>query len=289
MIQLIASDMDGTLLSSKLSVSEGNKQAILEAQKHGVEFMVATGRAYSEAKPPLEEAGINCSMITGNGAQVFDSAGQVLFTVSLEKELVKKVMHTLRDNGLYFELMTTEGVYSESHPQRIENFATHLAENMPHLTYKMAIAMAATYLSTLEVTYIPTYEKLLADDSIEVLKIISFSGKGPDYLESVGEMIQQLGDVYVTSSFPTNIEINHKNAQKGIAVERIATEKGISMEQVMTIGDNYNDVSMLQATGVSFAMGNAEKGVKKIAKYETDTNINDGVGKAILRAISENL
>ncbi|WP_274662108.1 HAD hydrolase family protein, partial [Enterococcus lactis] len=55
------------------------------------------------------------------------------------------------------------------------------------------------------------------------------------------------------------------------------------------IGDNFNDVSMLQVAGVSFAMGNAEIEVKDYAKYTTDTNLESGVGKAILRAIAEDL
>ena len=93
----------------------------------------------------------------------------------------------------------------------------------------------------------------------------------------------------MTSSGQNNIEVNHKNAQKGIAVAHVAHERGIPLEDVMTIGDNFNDVSMLQTAGVSFAMGNAEIEVKEYAKYITDTNLEAGVGKAILRAISENL
>ncbi|EAC5359969.1 HAD family phosphatase, partial [Listeria monocytogenes] len=66
-------------------------------------------------------------------------------------------------------------------------------------------------------------------------------------------------------------------------------DRMISLEEVMTIGDNLNDVSMLQLAGVSFAMGNGELEVKEAAKYLTDTNIESGVGKAIVRAIDENL
>ena len=64
---------------------------------------------------------------------------------------------------------------------------------------------------------------------------------------------------------------------------------GISMENVMTIGDNFNDASMLKNAGVSFAMGNAEEGVKAIAKYVTTTNNENGVADAIFRAINEKL
>lgn len=286
---MIASDMDGTLLTSHLSISELNKDAVLKAQEQGIEFMVATGRAYTEAKPPLEDAGIRCGMITGNGAQAFDADGNEIFTISIDKKIAKKVMAILRENGLYFELMTSKGVYSDSQPQRLENFATLLAENIPHITFKMAIAMASTHLNMLHINYTESYDELIESDDIEVLKVITFSDGGQEVLQPIAREIEKLDDVHVTSSFPNNIEINHKEAQKGVAVKRLAKAKGIDLKEVMTIGDNFNDVSMLEVAGVSFAMGNAEDGVKKVAKYEAETNVNDGVGKAILRAISENL
>lgn len=286
---MIASDMDGTLLTTHLSISELNKGAVLKAQEQGIEFMVATGRAYTEAKPPLDDAGIRCGMITGNGAQAFDADGNEIFTISIDKNIAKKAMGILREKGLYFELMTSKGVYSDSQPQRLENFATLLAENIPHITFKMAIAMASTHLNMLHINYTENYDQLIESDDIDVLKIITFSDGGQEVLQPIAREIEKLDDVHVTSSFPNNIEINHKDAQKGVAVKRLAEAKGIKLEEVMTIGDNFNDVSMLEVAGVSFAMGNAEADVKKVAKYEAETNVNDGVGKAILRAISENL
>ncbi|MDT2834979.1 Cof-type HAD-IIB family hydrolase [Vagococcus carniphilus] len=289
MIKMIASDMDGTLLTSHLSISELNKDAVLKAQEQGIEFMVATGRAYTEAKPPLEDAGIRCGLITGNGAQAFDADGNEIFTISIDKRIAKKVMAILRENGLYFELMTSKGVYSDSQPQRLENFATLLAENIPHITFKMAIAMASTHLNMLHINYTESYDELIESDDIEVLKVITFSDGGQEVLQPIAREIEKLDDVHVTSSFPNNIEINHVEAQKGVAVKRLAEAKSIDLKEVMTIGDNFNDVSMLEVAGVSFAMGNAEAGVKKVAKYEAESNVNDGVGKAILRAISEKL
>ena len=289
MIKMIASDMDGTLLSSHLAISETNKEAVLEAQAQGIEFMVATGRAYSEAKPALDDAGIKCCMITGNGAQIFDENGEAIVTFSIDKKTTKEIMTTLREKNLYFELMTTNGVYAESQPQRVENFATLLANQVPHLTFKMAIAMASTHLNMLPVHYINNYDDLLVDDSVEILKVIAFSDEGPKLLRPIADELEANGPLYVTASYPNNIEINHKDAQKGNAVKLMAEKRGIGLEDVMTIGDNFNDVSMLKVAGVSFAMGNAEEDVKKIAKYEADTNMNHGVGKAILRAISENL
>ena len=157
---------------------------------------------------------------------------------------------------------------------------------MPHLTYKVAIAMASAHLSLLHITYVDRLDDILKDDSIEVLKIIGFSMDGPKVLGPAGMEVEELDDLVVTSSALNNIEINHRLAR--IAVARVAKERGIPAEQVMTIGDNLNDVSMIQ-WAVSFAMGNAELELKEYAKYETATNLENGVGEAILRAIREDL
>ncbi|MGY3765779.1 Cof-type HAD-IIB family hydrolase [Vagococcus vulneris] len=289
MIKLIASDMDGTLLSSNLSISEGNKQAILAAQEQGIEFMVATGRDHTEARPSLEEAGIKCGMITGNGAQAFDKEGNLLFTVGLTFDIVQEVITILKKNNLYFELMTTDGVYADSREARLENIASLVAENIPHITFKMAIAMASAHLETLKVTYVESYDELLKRSDVEVLKIITFSDKGQVKLGPVAEELHHNKNIYVTSSFSNNLEVNHRDARKGYAVKHVADMLGILMDDVLAIGDNYNDLSMLEEAGVSFAMGNGEQIVKDTAKYLAETNVNDGVGKAITRAIEENL
>ena len=237
----------------------------------------------------LEEAGIDCAMITLNGAQVFDKDGHSLFTAGIEKETVTEVLTILSQHNVYYEISTNKGIFSEHQEKRIENFAAHIAESMPHLTYKVAIAMASAHLSLLHITYVDRLDDILKDDSIEVLKIIGFSMDGPKVLGPAGMEVEELDDLVVTSSALNNIEINHRLAQKGIAVARVAKERGIPAEQVMTIGDNLNDVSMIQWAGVSFAMGNAELELKEYAKYETATNLENGVGEAILRAIREDL
>lgn len=289
MIKLIASDMDGTLLDAHMSISTENTEAIRMANELGIEFMVATGRNAQEARAALDEAGIDCAMITLNGAQVFDKSGKSLFTVPIPSPQAMTVMDILDANGIYYEVATNQGLYSESQPKRIESFASSIATHMPHLTYKMAIAMASANLELLHITYVDSTRELLLDEKLEVLKIICFHTEGPRILGPVGKEISNLGELAVTSSGQNNLEVNHKNAQKGIAVAQVAHERGITLDEVMTIGDNFNDVSMLQNAGVSFAMGNAEIEVKDYAKYLTDTNLESGVGKAILRAINENL
>ncbi|TBW67837.1 HAD hydrolase family protein, partial [Staphylococcus lugdunensis] len=82
-------------------------------------------------------------------------------------------------------------------------------------------------------------------------------------------------------------EITHSDAQKGIALSAIAHQLGIDLTDVVAIGDNLNDISMLERVGYPVAMNNATDEVKHIAKYVTDTNENSGVGKAIMKILKE--
>lgn len=289
MIKLIASDMDGTLLDAQMNISEENAAAIRYANDLGIEFMVATGRNYQEARSALDAANIDCAMITLNGAQVFDKDGQSLFTVPIPTEQVAYIFEILDANQIYYEVSTSQGLFSDQQTRRIESFASMIAEHMPHLTYKMAIAMASAKLELLKIHYIDDIHDLLKRKDLEFLKIICVHPEGPKILGPVGKEIDALGDLAVTSSGSNNIEINHKNAQKGIAVAHVAQERGVALSDVMTIGDNFNDASMLQLAGVSFAMGNAAVEIKEYAKYVTETNVDSGVGKAIMQAIKEEL
>lgn len=120
MIKLIASDMDGTLLDSKMGISKDNASAIKEAERLGIEFMVATGRAYTEAKPALDEAGIECAMITLNGAKVFDKVGNSLFTAGIDKKTTGEILDILDAHDVYFEVSTNKGIYSERQEKELK-------------------------------------------------------------------------------------------------------------------------------------------------------------------------
>lgn len=289
MIKLIASDMDGTLLDAEMRISRENIEAIQYAQSKGIEFMVATGRNRFEALPALEEAGVDCAMITLNGAQVFDQEGNEVFSAPIDLQTTQAVLDILDEHQIYYEVSTNKGTYSESKEQRIENFAAHIAETMPHLTHKMAIAMTVARLEFLPIHFIDNIRELIVQEDITVLKIICFHKEGALYLGPAAKKMNVYDELIITSSSENNIEINHRAAQKGIAVGHVALNRNIDMQDVMTIGDNLNDVSMIQAAGVSFAMGNALPELKEYAKYVTETNVQSGVGKAIVRAIDEEL
>ncbi|WP_338211215.1 Cof-type HAD-IIB family hydrolase [Lactiplantibacillus paraxiangfangensis] len=288
MISIIASDMDGTLLNNEMTVSDFNADAIRQAQQQGVHFIVSTGRRYSEAQPLMAAQGITAPLITLNGAEVYDASGKMLDMVPITKTVSRAIFHTLISRGYYFEVVGNDGIYSNNKAKRIEQIA-HLLTNLnPDTSFKIAVTLASARLELMDINYVDNYDELLNDPTKHVMKIITFSQEGPAKLKPLSdELLAKHSSLKITSSSRSNIEINNINAQKGIAVERYANMLNTPMTDVMAIGDNNNDVSMLKVAGVSYAMGNGTNEVKQLANRVTDTNVNDGVGKAILEVLAQ--
>ncbi len=287
MVQIIASDMDGTLLNDKMVISKRNAAAVKEAQKQGVHFIVSTGRAYDEVKPLITEAGFNCPMITLNGAFVLDENGKEISAAPIPDSIAKKIMLTLKKNGLYFEVITAKGVCSDNKAKRIENFAELLASISPDTPYKLAVTLASARMELMNINYVDNYMDLVDDPKTVIGKIVVFSPEGQKVLGPIKEKKKKNDNLVITSSGPGNIEINHVNAQKGVALQAYADSLNIPMDNVMAIGDNNNDVSMLKAAGISYAMGNGSDEVKMLAKYITAPNTEDGAGIAIEEVLAK--
>lgn len=290
MIKLIASDMDGTLLNNDLVVPEENISAIKEAQKAGIEFMIATGRGIHEALPLLEKYHLHPAYITLNGAQVFDENEKVQVELPLNLEVSHQIISTLRKYKLYFEMVTNQGIFSNSKVQRINNIANLITNLNPDTPFKLAIALSSARLELMKIQYIKDYDELLARPAINIFKIIAFDSNHPNNLISVkNDLINEFNSkIIITSSSKFNIEINDIHAQKGIALKKYADKKGISSDEIMTLGDNINDTTMIQYAKYSVAMENAVDSIKKIANYITSRNDQAGVAKAIKKAIQFN-
>lgn len=290
MIKLIASDMDGTLLNNDLVVPEENISAIKEAQKAGIEFMIATGRDIHEALPLLEKYHLHPAYITLNGAQVFDENEKVQVELPLNLEVSHQIISTLRKYKLYFEMVTNQGIFSNSKVQRINNIANLITNLNPDTPFKLAIALSSARLELMKIQYIKDYDELLARPAINIFKIIAFDSNHPNNLISVkNDLINEFNsNIIITSSSKFNIEINDIHAQKGIALKKYADKKGISSDEIMTLGDNINDTTMIQYAKYSVAMENAVDSIKKIANYVTTRNDQAGVAKAIKKAIQFN-
>jgi Cof subfamily protein (haloacid dehalogenase superfamily) len=119
----------------------------------------------------------------------------------------------------------------------------------------------------------------------EILKAIVLEEKDKETLFKVKEKLKALDKFEVVSSGDNNFEIMKKGSSKGSAVERLAESLNIRQEEIICIGDNENDLSMIRYAGLGIAMGNGVDLLKNEANYITDTNVNFGVAKAIRKFI----
>ncbi|MEK5170371.1 MULTISPECIES: HAD family hydrolase [Staphylococcus] len=286
MIKLIATDMDGTLLNAAHEISQENQEAIKFAQEHGITVVIATGRAFYEANTPVAETDLKVPYICLNGAEVRDEAFNIMSTSHLNHSLVSKITSTLKEKDIYYQVYTNRGIYTEN-PQRDLEIYIDIAERAGQKADVEKIENSIQKRidnGTLKI--VDNYDKIEDIPGELIMKILAFDsdlGK----IDLVGQELAQSPNLAVSSSSRGNLEITHSDAQKGIALSTIAKQLGIELKDVMALGDNLNDVSMLERVGYSVAMDNAAPEVKTVAKYVTDSNENIGVGKAIKKFLKE--
>lgn len=288
MIKLVACDLDGTLFNSNMTVSDTNTQAVKNAQNNGIEFLIATGRAPRESGSILKDADLNTGFISLNGALVFNEESKLIVKHSIPTNKAIQIVNLLHDAGFYFEIVTEKQVYSENLEQRITNVAHLMVDLNPLLDFRQAVAISAGNKTITNMKQVPSFTKLISDPQIEVMKFIAFDSRGHEAFADVKEEITKLGDLVVTSSSSSNIEINAVKAQKGLALLDYAKLKNIKQNEIAAIGDNLNDESMIRAAGVGVAMGNAIPLIKDIAQVTTKNNNEDGVAYILNQFVKEN-
>ncbi|RFU67958.1 HAD family phosphatase [Bacillus sp. V59.32b] len=288
MVKFIASDMDGTLLNKEQKVSKENKDAIERARKEGVEVIIATGRSYQEARYALDEANIECPVICVNGAVVYTKDGAIAASNPMNPDTVKSVIRYLEGIGIYFEVYTSDGTYTKNYEKSMATLVDILLTANPDLDPIKVTEQARERVTVSQIKSIEDYEKLFSIRELEYYKFLIFSND----FQKLGDAASGLKEnttLAVSSSGRENLEVTNRDAQKGIALERYVKDRGGSLSDTMAIGDNFNDVSMLERVGRSFAMGNAPSEIKNLCDFITDTNDENGVAKAINKVLNEGL
>ena len=280
MIRLIAIDMDGTILSPDHSISTKNKEMILQAQSKGIEVLIATGRGFSEAIKPLQNEGLTVPYICLNGAEVRDAEGQLISATHLEEHNIEKITTILEASSIEYQLFIDKIVYTLDIENPINAFIqlSEASGQIPPVEDIRKEIMGQVAEGSL--IQIDSFKNLINERGSEIYKVFATSYNRED-LDIARAALQLIPGLAISSSGAGNIEITNINAQKGIAVENYAESKGIAMKDVMAIGDNYNDLSMMVRAGRAVAMANAPSEIKAACTHVTESNANDGVGLAI--------
>jgi Cof subfamily protein (haloacid dehalogenase superfamily) len=286
MIKCIATDMDGTLLTATQQITPENREAILKAKEKGVEVVVATGRSYQETKFVLDEAGLKLPMICVNGAEVRSDEGEIVSSSPLDKEQARQAVLRLVENGVYFEVYTNKGTFTEDEDKAISIIVDIFSTANPEVPIEKIAQAAEERLHKGLVRTIEHYDKLFEDGQFEIYKLLAFS-LDDEKLAAANAALREINGLAISSSGSENIEVTSLDAQKGIALEKFVASRGISMEETMALGDNFNDESMLERVGKPVAMGNAVDQIKELCGEVTLTNEESGVGVAIMKVLED--
>ncbi|TMU83964.1 HAD family phosphatase [Bacillus sp. BHET2] len=286
MITSITTDMDGTLLNEHQEISKANKQAILDAQQQGIEVMVATGRSYEEARYVIQEAGISCDIICANGAEVRNKKGEIVYQAEIDTARAKEITAVLNETGIYFEIYTDQGTYTENYEMGIELIVDIFTTANSNVSEEQVRQAAKERFEKGQIKLVEDYNGLLEDSSKLVYKFLVFSFNEKQLTEA-NKKLTELSGIAISSSGKENLEVNSVDAQKGVALEKLLNDKRLSVENAMAMGDNLNDLSMMKVVGRPVAMGNALEKVKEFCPFITATNKEDGVAKAIQEAIQQ--
>lgn len=290
MIKLIVSDMDGTLLNDFWRISEENEQAIKRAQAQGIQFMVATGRPYENAHFITEKVGIFCPVVGLNGATTHDANGQLIAHEAMTRQEVKIIIDILNKHRIYFELMTSHGAFSIDfeglHEMMFELGDRELAHLPKAERDERVLHLNRERIKNENCQFITSFDTVLNNEAIHIYKVFSMS-PNDEAIALAAKELEALNTFAVTSAGHMNLEINSMNGHKGYAVFHYAESLGIKPEEVMTIGDNFNDLTMLLKAGRGVAMGNAHEDIKQQCRYTTKNNLEHGVAHAINQMLDE--
>jgi len=284
MIKLLALDLDGTTLNSLGEVEERTKLAIRKAEELGVLVTIATGRRYRDARPLGLELRLNAPLITHNGALLkYADSGETTAFSLLSSETARELIeigqaldaHPMvstdpKGSGLLlFDRTSIETPSLESHIRWSDRL--HGAAGRSGLRMVDDIASAA---SSAEVVHVSFSGHCIAMDEMAEHLADVLSGR-----------IKVLKTVYPGRDF-TLLDILPPDASKGHGVAKLAELNSIAADEVMAIGDNFNDLDMLEYAGTPVLMGNADQSLLERGEfYTTLSNDEGGVAAAIERFI----
>jgi len=258
MYRLLAIDLDGTLLTPQKLITPRTQKALYQAAEMGIIIVIATGQTFQVLRQVCADLPLIAPQIIENGAIIADiQHGTVRHEQLLPGEYVLPALDTLCSLSLYRAYHTFQCVYVDANTPRVRNWYR------PPLPPPVEVADVA---------------------SLYPQPCIKIAGVGE--VEKVRDKRHELerifaGMLYVTQSSPDLLELLHPAVSKGNALRAIAADLDISAEEVIAIGDNYNDIDMLRFAGLGVAMDNAHAEVKAAADYVTLSNAEEGVAAVV--------
>ncbi len=274
-IRALAVDIDGTLTDPQFHVSARNIAALRAAHQAGIQIILATGRRHDFAMLVARELAVPLLLLSSNGALVRSSTGETLFADRLPVSTARKLIrHMDRFRGhavLTFDrhgnVPGNDSLVLERAEELHDSIARWLEVNRPYIKFVAPIEDALTGEDPLQAMYC---------GRIAFMKEAQQRLAEADFLDEITVMKTQYDhrDLCI-------LDILTHDCSKGHALRRWARQAGIPREQIMAIGDNYNDLEMLEFAGLPVVMGNASEDLKQNGWKVTASNAENGVALAV--------
>lgn len=239
MYRVVASDLDGTLLTPDHRVSPFTAETLHLLTEQGVRFIFATGRHHVDVARIRDNLGIDAYMVTSNGARVHNTAGELVFKHDLPAEIARNLMLLAHNNP---DIITNVYQGDEWCIDRDVEWLAEFHEETGFCCRIVDMAMVENHQDIAKVFYLGKHEQLLAlEEAINA----------------------RFGDrVNVSFSLPECLEVMAGGVSKGHALEQILPLKGLTLQECIAFGDGMNDVEMLSMVGKGCVMQNAHQRLK---------------------------
>lgn len=259
--KMIAIDIDGTLLNNDKKILFETKQDIIKAYDKGIIICICTGRAYPAAKRYVDELGLDIPLILYNGSRILMNNGaEIIFNKTIDKEVSNSVFDIINMNDGTFCFWKEDTLYFNKN-------------NEYTAYYEKLTGIKPTIIIDYDESIFTNINKFLWFDTPENLMFIK-----NNILNNVAGIDCFKSQNYILEIVPTGIN-------KGEAIKFLANYYNIDISEVIAIGDDENDISMIMAAGLGVAMKNAKDCVKEVADYISSSNEENGVGKVINKFI----
>ena len=271
MKKLICFDLDGTLLRDDKSISEENMTAIKKALDLGCYISIVTGRSYKSSAHIARELDLlreNCYLINFQGNAIFRLSDlSLMYESSLSKDLVVKILNSLNEKGLYAHTFDYDGIITNKDCSDLRLYNKIAEEPIRFLNH---------------------WEELEDKPYPKVISINFASSKGLEEFQKrffEGDLSKEVSCFF---SDPKFLEFCNINSSKGNAMVHLAKILNVKQEDIIAVGDERNDISMIKMAGIGCAMANAHPDAKEIADYITINNNNhSGVAEIIEKFVFE--
>jgi Cof subfamily protein (haloacid dehalogenase superfamily) len=273
-IRLIATDIDGTLLNPQFQISPDDLSALRRAHDSGIEVVLVTGRRHTFAMPIARELGFDLWLISSNGAVTRSLAGETfhrdLMPRAVCRELVEGMQEFRGNTVLTFDKETKGAIVLEHLDDLSASIRRWLEKNMAYIEFVVPIEKALT-ADPVQSMFCGSMARM--SEALRTLEALD-----------MGNRITVLRTEYPNRDL-SMIDVLNAGCSKGHALERWAAHRGFGREQVMAIGDNHNDVEMLEFAGYPVIMGNACEELRERGWSVTLGNDQCGVAAAVAEVV----